>query len=168
MDDYLKVSATYNDGQGEADKSAQAVSEFQVGAAPSATNSAPALAAETATRSILEGVDLNRNVGAPVTATDADTYDADLLTYGLGGDDVESFSIVASSGQIKTKIALVRAHEATYSVTVTATDPFLASDTITVTINVTQRSRQRSGGGGVASAPPKPVKPEPEFDVRGS
>ena len=69
------------------------MSEFQVRAAPSATNSAPALAAETATRSILEGVDLNRNVGAPVTATDADPYDANLLTYGLGGDDVESLSI---------------------------------------------------------------------------
>ena len=81
-----------------------------------------------------------------MTATDADPYDANLLTYGLGGDDVESFSIVESSGQTKIKVALVHADKATYSVTVTATDPFLASDIIAVAINVTERSRQRSGG----------------------
>ena len=167
---YLRVTATYDDGHGS--KTEEAVSEFQVRAAPAAdTNTAPTFAAETTIRSVVEGADPNRNVGAPVAATDADSIDANLLTYTLDGVDAKSFSIVESSGQIKTKVALVHADKAAYTVTVTATDPSLEAATITVNINVTryvapQRTRG-SGGGGVSSAPAKPVNPEPEFDARG-
>ena len=171
LNNYLRATVIYNDGQGGNSKAARAVSEFAVRAAPTGSNTAPAFATDPDTRSIVEGADLNRNVGAPVTATDDDSYDANLLTYTLDGLDAESFSIVESSGQIKTKIALVHADQATYTVTVTATDPSLASDTITVTINVTQvvvpRQTRSSGGGGGGSRAAKPANPEPEFDARG-
>ena len=41
------------------------------------------------------------NVGAVVTATDAD---GDTLTYSLEGTDAAKFGIVSSSGQIRTKV----------------------------------------------------------------
>ena len=55
----------------------------------------------TVTRTIAEGNRLNRNIGSPVTATDADN---ETLTYTLGGTDAASFSIVSTSGQLKTKV----------------------------------------------------------------
>ena len=68
----------------------------------------------------------------PVTATDTDK-----LTYSLGGTDAVAFAIDADSGQLQTKAALDYETKSSYSVTVTATDPSGASDTITVTIEVT-------------------------------
>ena len=171
VNDYLRATVIYNDGQGGDSKAARAVSEFAVRAAPTGSNNVPAFADDATTRSIVEGGDLNRNVGPPVRATDADSYDTNLLTYSLGGTDIDSFSIDAVTGQIKTTIALDYDTKNSYSVIVTATDPSLAYDTITVTINVTQvvvprqtRSSDRGGGG---SRGVKSVKPEPEFDARG-
>ena len=170
------MTATYDDGQGVS-KSAQAVSEFAVRAVPSETNTGPDFDAETADRSIVEGSAADRNIGQPVTATDANAADEGKLTYTLSGTDGGSFDIEASSGQLLTKDPLVHATKNSYTVTVTATDPFRASDTIAVTINVTanvppRQPRSSSGdrgdrgdrGGG---APPKPTKPEPEFDANG-
>ena len=75
-------------------------------------------------------------MGDPVTATDANA--GDTLTYALSGDDAESFSIDAS-GQISVgaDTALDFESKAGYTVTVTATDPSGASDSITVNISVT-------------------------------
>ena len=64
---------------------------------------APVFSANTATRSVAENAEIGANIGTPVIATDADT---DTLTYTLGGDDVESFSIVDTSGQLQTKAEL--------------------------------------------------------------
>ena len=170
---YLQVTATYDDGQGVS-KSAQALSEFPVRAEPSETNTGPDFDAETADRSIVEGPAAGRNIGQPVTATDANAADEGKLTYTLSGTDGGSFDIVASSGQLLTKGPLVHATKSSYTVTVTATDPFLASATIAVTINVTEyvpprQSRSTGGGGGGSGSgpPPKPTKPEPEFDANG-
>ena len=69
-----------------------------------------------------ENTGAGENVGAPVTATDADQEDT--LTYKLSGTDAPSFSIVPASGQIQTKAALDYEAKSTYTVTVTATDPF--------------------------------------------
>ena len=76
------------------------------------------------------------NVGAVVTATDADN---DPLTYTLEGTDAASFSIVSTSGQIQTESGVTYDHEAksTYAVTVKADDMRGGSDTVAVTITVT-------------------------------
>ncbi len=91
----------------------------------------------TVTRTIAEGNQPSRNIGDPVTATDADN---ETLTYTLGGTDAASFSIVDTSGQLKTKVALDFETKSSYTVTVTATDTSGVSNNstaITVTINVT-------------------------------
>ena len=163
---YLRVTVIYTDSN-SSNKSAQAISQFAVRAEPSETNTGPDFGAKTANRSIVEGSVAGRNIGQPVTATDANVADAGKLTYGLSGTDGGSFNIVASSGQLLTKDPLVYATKSTYTVTVTARDPFHASDTITVTITVTeyvppQQTRSISGGASV-----KPTNPEPEFDENG-
>ncbi len=98
-------------------------------------NEAPNFATTTATRSIAENTTSGENIGSAVAATDPDT--GDTLTYTLGGTDASSFSIVSTSGQLRTNAALNFESKISYSVTVTATDGGNLSDTITVTISVT-------------------------------
>ena len=129
---YLRASASYTDDHGDS-KTASAVSDNAVVAAP-VSNNAPEFDTETASRSIAENTAAEQNIGAAVTATDAD---GDTLTYSLGGTDVASFGIVAASGQLQTKAALNYETKSSYTVTVTATDQSSATDSITVTINVT-------------------------------
>ena len=167
---YLQVTATYDDGQG-ANKSAQAVSDFVVREEP-ASNEGPSFSRGTETREVSEDAVVGADVGDPVTATDPNADDEGKLTYTLGGTDVNSFTIDAALAQIKTATTLDYDTENSYTVTVTAKDPFLASATIAVTINVTeyvspQQPRSNSGGRGGRGAPPKPTKPEPEFDANG-
>ena len=78
------------------------------------------------------------DVGGVVSATDGN----DTLTYTLGGTDARYFEITdanSSTGQITVKEDTKLDYETknSYMVTVTATDPSLASTTIDVTINVT-------------------------------
>ena len=87
------------------------------------------------TRTVRDDATAGRNVGSPVSATDADT--GDTITYTLEGTDQASFGIVASSGQIQTSAALDASTKATYSVTVRATDNNGGTATIAVTITVT-------------------------------
>ena len=102
----------------------------------SAQNHAPVfIEGEDTTRKIPEDTTAGKNVGSPVTATDADNH---TLVYTLGGDDASSFSIVSATGQLQTKAALDYDTDSSYTVTVTATDVYSASDVITVTINITE------------------------------
>ena len=89
-----------------------------------------------AVRSVVENTAAGENVGAPVTAMDADN---DTLTYSLGGTDMASFDIDPSTGQIMVGAGTMLDYEtkASYMVTITATDPDSASDMITVPITVT-------------------------------
>ncbi len=75
-----------------------------------------------------------RNIGDPVRAHDDDD---DLLIYTLSGPDAEFFRIGRNNGQLKTDAALNYESRSSYTVVVTATDPFGAMDSIEVTINVT-------------------------------
>ena len=87
------------------------------------------------TRSVLEGTSAGTSIGGPVRATDPDT--GDTVTHILEGTDAASFSIVASSGQIRTLAALDASTKSTYAVMVRATDSRGGSATIGVTITVT-------------------------------
>ena len=101
----------------------------------------PAFAATRATRNITENLAAGENIGAPVAASDGD---GDPLTYSLSGRDVAAFNIVASSGQLQTKLALDREAKSSYAVTVSVHDGKAANgsantaidDTIRVTITV--------------------------------
>ena len=72
-----------------------------------------------------------------VMATDPNGS-ADVLTYTLGGRDEDSFALASDTGQITVKTGTKLDYEKknSYMVTVTATDPSLASATIDVTINI--------------------------------
>ena len=99
-------------------------------------NNAPVFDPAAVDREIAENTAADQDVGAAVTATDADA--ADTLAYTLGGTDAASFDIVGTSGQIRTISGVSYDHEAkdSYTVTVTASD---GTDTAvaTVTISVT-------------------------------
>ena len=87
-------------------------------------------------------------VGAPVTATPADS--GDTLEYTLEGTDASSFDIVRTSGQIRTISGVTYDYEeqSSYAVTVKASDG-TASVTVDVTINLRDVDEQ----------PDKPAKP---------
>ena len=109
---------------------------FQVAAAVVVPNNPPAFSADTAARSVAENTAAGQNVGAALTATDADS---DTLTYTLEGTDAASFDIVSGSGQIRTRTGVTYNHEAksTHTVVVKADDGKGGTDTVTVTITVT-------------------------------
>ncbi len=86
------------------------------------------------TRTVVENTASGRNIGTPVTATDADN---DTLTYSLGETpDDTAFDIVSTTGQLRTKDALDFETKSSYQVTITVSDSKDGSASITVTINV--------------------------------
>ena len=89
-------------------------------------------------RAVPENSAAGVDVGAPVTATPADT-----LEYTLEGRDASSFDIVSTSGQIRTKSGVTYDYEeqSSYAVTVKASDG-TASATIAVRINLRDVAEQ--------------------------
>ena len=85
-------------------------------------------------REVPENSEKERSIGAPVSAHDEDD---DLLIYTLSGADAASFGIGRNNGQLNTKAPLNYEVRNSYTVVVTATDPFGATDSIVVTINIT-------------------------------
>ena len=132
----LRATAMYDDPEDE-DKTTQEDSAHAVRQSPE-SNIPPTFPTSVEQentnqeRKVAENTPAGTNLGAPVAASDPD-----VLTYLLGGTDVASFSIVRSSGQLQTKAALDKETKDTYTVTVTATDPFGAPATAQVTIMVT-------------------------------
>ena len=109
-------------------------------------NEAPEFAGATADRMVAENTAAGENIGAPVTATDAD---ADTLTYGLRGPDAGSFDIDTATGQLMTKAALDYETKSSYMVTVTATDGEYTA-TIDVAITVTDVNEAPEFAGATA------------------
>ena len=129
---YLRVTVTYTDGEGDGKMA-------MVTSATSATsaNTAPMFATETAERMLPENTAAGGNVGAPVTAMDADN---DTLTYSLGGTDMASFDVDPDTGQIMVGDGTMLDYEGsqlTYMVTVTATDPSGVTGMVDVMVMVT-------------------------------
>ena len=89
---------------------------------------------DSTSREVPENSEKERSIGPPVSAQDEDD---DLLIYTLSGADAASFSIGRNNGQLSTKVPLNFEVRNSYTVVVTATDPFGAMDSIVVTIDVT-------------------------------
>ena len=124
---YLRVMATYTDAAGTA-------MVYSMPTLMVTMMTAPMFDSETAERMVPENTAAGENVGDPIIAMDADN---DTLTYSLSGTDMASFDIGSATGQLMTKAALDYETKATYSVTVTATDPDGEFRTISVTVTVT-------------------------------
>ena len=95
-------------------------------------NHAPAFAGNRTTRSVKENTDAGVNIGSPVSATDDNE---DTLTYALSGTDAAAFSIVSTTGQLKTSAPLDFETKNAYTVTVTVSDGS-RTDSITVAITI--------------------------------
>ena len=150
----LRATAVYTDNVGRAEEQATGVLEVPVGRHRSSdtgqasdrgfVNAAPVFPdqdfltegdqSDATSREAPENTEAGRSIGAPVRAHDDD---GDLLVYTLSGADAASFSIGRNNGQLKTKAPLNYEARNSYTVVVTATDPFGATDSIVVTINVT-------------------------------
>ena len=91
---------------------------------------------EDGARTVPENTEAGEDIGDAFTATDDDSA---MLTYTLEGADADSFQIISTTGQIKTKPGVTYDHETkpSYSVAVKADDSDGGSDTIDVTITVT-------------------------------
>ena len=129
----IKVTVSFTDDASNAETLTSAATAAVAAAVP---NNPPAFSADTAARSVAENTAAGQNVGAALTATDADS---DTLTYTLEGADAASFDIVSGSGQIRTRTGVTYNHEAksTHTVIVKADDGNGGTDTVTVTITVT-------------------------------
>ena len=129
----IKVTVSFTDDASNAETLTSAATAAVTAAVP---NNPPAFSADTAARSVAENTAAGQNVGAALTATDADS---DTLTYTLEGTDAASFDIVSGSGQIRTRTGVTYNHEAksTHTVVVKADDGKGGTDTVTVTITVT-------------------------------
>ena len=114
----------------------------------SAADNAPVFSETAPRRAVPENSAAGVDVGAPVTATPADS--GDMLEYTLEGTDASSFDIVSTSGQIQTKSGVTYDYEeqSSYAVTVKASDG-TARATIAVRINLRD----------VAEQPDTPAKP---------
>ena len=139
---HVRVQATTDEGTGP-------WSLVGTGSTNKEGNSPPTFGVNAAiTRNVFENTSAGEDIGAPVTANDAD---ATTLTYRLEGPDAALFSFVTSSGQIRTKSPLnhenvecgydstAQTPTCTYRVTVTVSDGVGGSDATPVNIMVGDR-----------------------------
>ena len=139
-----KVEATYT-AKGDTRKASS--STISVRPTP-ASNNDPNFDNATESRSVDENR-ANVNVGDRVTATDP----GDTLTYSVSPDS--HFSI-DNNGQIRTKVALDLENPPTLGLTVTATDPSNASDTVGVTVTINDMNEAPTIATGPTRAPDWP------------
>ena len=126
------VTVSVSDGKGGSDSISVTINITNLD--ETVPNNAPVFSSDSTTRSIAENSATDTNIGGVITATDSDN---DTLTYTLSGTNSSDFSIVSTSGQLKTKSALNHELKSSYSVTITASDGKGGSDSISVTISVT-------------------------------
>ena len=107
-----------------------------VGRTNTLTNNAPVFSSSNVALGIAENTAAGVDIGAAVTATDADA--GDTLSYTLRGADAEFFDIVDTTGQIRTKDNVSYDFEArdSYTVTVRVSDSAATAEA-SVTISIT-------------------------------
>ncbi|RKU16247.1 hypothetical protein C6503_12500, partial [Candidatus Poribacteria bacterium] len=132
------VTVSVSDGKGGSDSITVTITVTDVNENV-VENNAPVFSdGASTTRTVGDYAAFGENIGRAVAATDADS--GDTLTYTLSGTDASAFSIVSTSGQLQTRVALDYEMKHSYSVTVSVSDGKGGSDSITVTINVTDAS----------------------------
>ena len=111
-------------------------------------NLPPAFGSATTKRFVPESIAVGNEIGEPVTANDPNGAD-DLVAggYSLSGADQNTFNINSGTGQLMTAAVLDHEKKEKYSLTVTATDSFGASDTIRVDIYVVDVDEAPAGTG---------------------
>ena len=114
-DFFLRATVTYTDRRG-AGKSAEAITGRRV---PSENRSPVFPSTEDGQRTVPENTRVGGNIGAPVAAVDPEN---NRLTYTLTGSDAGAFTVVRSSGQIRTSEALDFETKPSYSLTVEVHD----------------------------------------------
>ncbi|MYC28966.1 MAG: cadherin repeat domain-containing protein [Chloroflexi bacterium] len=144
----LQATASYTDRQGPG-KTAQAQSSNAVraGANRSPSSLDPGT---TISRTVDENTEADTDIGAPVTTTDPD---GDTLTYSLAGRDASSFSIVADTGQLKTRAALNYERKNSYTLVVRARDP--SNSYANLTVNITVRNVDEPGRVTLSTSQPR-------------
>ena len=134
---YFRVTVTYTDRR-SAGKAVETIS----GPVPSENRRPTFPATETGERTVAENTRSGQNIGEPVAAEDPEN---NRLTYSLSGDDAASFSVVSSTGQLRTQAALDYETKSAYRVTVNVHDGLdgagdastIVDDSQDVTITVT-------------------------------
>ena len=129
---YVDAFVTDSDGDTVSDDDGDIViktSDNEAVVRPNANDQPSFLDDDPTSRSVDENAK-GASVGDPVTATDEQP-----LLYTLSGDGSDAFK-VDGSGQISTAEKLDYEAQSSYAITVTATDPSLASESITVNITV--------------------------------
>ena len=130
-DSYLRATVTYMDRRGGG-KSAEAVT---TGPVPSENRRPRFPSTETGQRTVPENTREGVTVGAPMAAVDPEN---DTLTYTLSGPDATAFTIVTSTGQLRTSEDLDFETKSTYSVTVEVHDGRDGSGNTSTTVDDTQ------------------------------
>ena len=137
-DFYLRARVTYTDRRGG--KSAEGITGRRV---PSENRRPLFPSTETGQRTVPENTRANVNIGAPVAADDPEN---DRLTYSLSGAAAAAFTIVATTGQIRTSEALDFETKASYSVIVEVHDGWDGSGNTSTAIDDTQAVSRREHG----------------------
>ena len=128
---FLRAQVTYMDSRIGV-KSAEAITAERV----FGDNQPPAFpSSEDGQRTVPENTGSGMSVGAPVAAVDPER---NRLTYSLSGQDAAAFSIVTSSGQIRTRAALDFETKPSYSVTVDVHDGRDRTGSTSTTIDASQ------------------------------
>ena len=130
-DFFLRATVTYTDRRG-AGKSAAGITGRRV---PSANRSPAFPLTEDGQRTIAENTRAGRNIGAPVAAVDPES---NSLTYTLSGSDAAAFTVVRSTGQLRTSEALDFETKSSYSLTVEVHDGRDGMGNTSTTIDDTQ------------------------------
>ena len=130
-DFYLRARVGYTDNRGSG-KSAEGIT---TGPVPSENRRPTFPDTETGDRTVDENIRAGANIGAPVAAQDPEN---NRLTYSLTGTDADAFTIVAGTGQLRTKDPLDFETKDSYSVTVNVHDGRDGSGATSTDIDNTQ------------------------------